>query len=207
MSFKGKIGRIFYEVEEGYDLYGANYDKSSKFLEGFEQGAFEKLTRDVSGGKALDLGCGTGRNIPKILDLGCEVVAADISETMLKFIGKKFPRIEKVKTDGLNMPFADNSFDLVVAMFLIVHLKDPADVFREVYRVLKPGGVFLLSNVNQRKPPKVETMSGESIVIESYYHRPEDVISKLEYEFFKIENDELVIEDRTWINQLVKARK
>ena len=50
-----------------------------------------------------------------------------------------------------DLPLADGSFAIVIATFLIVHLKDLKRFFAEVYRVLKPGGKFLVTNINQRK--------------------------------------------------------
>jgi 2-polyprenyl-3-methyl-5-hydroxy-6-metoxy-1,4-benzoquinol methylase len=90
---------------------------------------------------------------------------------------------------------------------LIVHLKDPKIFFREVYRVLKPGGVFILSNINQKKAPKLRLNSKEEIVIKSFYHRPQDVISGLEEEFFVVEKEDFVEEDSIWINQIIVAKK
>ena len=53
----------------------------------------------------------------------------------------------KVAT-GDHIPYLDESFDVVVASNVLEHLEDPASVFREVARVLKPGGVFLAKTPN-----------------------------------------------------------
>ena len=44
-------------------------------------------------------------------------------------------------------------------------------------------------------------------MIQSYYHRPQDVISGLEQAFFKIEKEKFIEEEGVWVNQIVKARK
>src|SRR5690606_9869521 len=97
------------------------------------------------------------------------------------------------------------SFDIVTAAFLIVHLKDPRRFFDEAYRVLKPGGAFLVTNINQKEPPEIATSKG-SIKIESYYHRPSAIRETLEELAFSIEREITVKEGEIWINQILFAR-
>lgn len=194
-----------HESKEGYDLYAEFYDKSNDYLNSFEKDALVRMLRNVvMGGYILDLGAGTGRLIKYLKG---KIVAADISEEMLKIMKKKFSKVEIVCADAENLPFKDGSFDLVVAAFLIVHLKNPEKCFSEVYRVLKDGGTFVVTNINQRKAPKLEIDGRSEIVIKSYYHRPEDIRKTLEKNLFKIEKEEFVYENGTWINQIIKAVK
>jgi len=131
----------------------------------------------------------------------------DISPSMLEILKKHHGRVETVCGDVEKMPFEDESFDVVTAMFLIVHLYDLEKTFDEIYRVLKPGGIFILSNINQRKAPKLKTSDGEEIVIRSHYHMPEKVLSALEHSFFEVEKEVMVMEGKTWVNQIIKAVK
>ena len=125
---------------------------------------------------------------------------------MLAIAKKKFKKTEFVLADSEKLPFKDESFDAVTALFLIVHLGDLRKTFDEAYRVLKKGGIFILSNINQRKPPKLKIYNDE-VIIESFYHMPKHVIAALEDSFFEIESDELVYEEGIWINQIIKAVK
>lgn len=50
---------------------------------------------------------------------------------------------------GENIPYPDNSFDIVFSCNVLEHLADPAAVFKEVHRVLKPGGVYLVKTPNR----------------------------------------------------------
>lgn len=193
--------------KEGYDKYASLYDEKLAFLDTFEQGMMGKIIGDVSGKKVLDAGCGTGRMIKKLLEKGAIVTGADISPEMLKIAKKKFDKAEFVEADIEKLPFKDESFDVVVASFVIVHLKDLKKAFDEVYRVLKPGGSFIVTNVNQKKAPKLKTSAKEEIVILSHYHIPEHVISALEYALFNIQEEEFINENAIWINQIVKAIK
>ncbi len=60
------------------------------------------------------------------------------------------PRIALVRADVNRLPFADESFDTIVAVRLLVHLADPQPLFDEVRRVLRPGGAFIIEFPNRR---------------------------------------------------------
>lgn len=200
------------EVEEGYNKYASMYDKRAEYLSSFEQGKLLKIIGDLNGKKVLDVGAGTGR-IPDLLKeknkfpKTADITAIDISEEMLKILKKKHPSIKVIHSNAECLPFEDESFDIIIAAFFIVHLKDPQKFFDEVYRVLKPNGVLIVTNVNQRKAPKLYTKDNEEIVIQSFYHIPQHIIQKLETAVFKIEEEIFTEEGGTWVNQIIKATK
>lgn len=207
MTYKGKGKSNVYDSKEGYDLYANQYDKKLDFLNSFEGDILKKMFKDFRGKSVLDVGCGTGRLIRLLKDRGAVVTGADISGKMIKIAGKKFPDIKIANADIENLPFEDNSFDVVIAAFVIVHLKSLKKAFDEVYRVLKNDGIFILTNINQKKAPKLKTDREGEIVINSYYHRPDDVVKELENSLFAVKDEEFVNEDGVWINQIIKAEK
>lgn len=190
----------------GYDLAASNYDKKEKYLNSFEQNKFLPLLGDLSGKKVLDAGAGTGRLSLAMSKAGAQVTALDVSTAMLKILKNKDKNIETIIGDVESLPFADNTFDIVTAAFLVVHLKDPSIFFDEAYRVLKDDGILVLSNINQKEAPEVETKEGK-IKIDSYYHRLDKIIEDLENLAFKIDKNVLVYEKDVWINQIVVAKK
>lgn len=190
----------------GYDLAAVNYDDKEGYLNSFEKGQALPLLGDIKNKKILDVGAGTGRLSLELSKMGADVVALDISPEMLKILKRKNFRIQTVVGDVENLPFPNDSFDVVTAAFLIVHLKNPERFFDEAYRVLKDGGKLLVSNINQKEPPEVKTKQGV-IKIESYYHRPEQVKECLESLAFSIEREVLVKEKDVWVNQLILAVK
>ncbi|MBI2444049.1 MAG: class I SAM-dependent methyltransferase [Candidatus Magasanikbacteria bacterium] len=194
----------------GYNLAAPFYDAREKYLNSFEQGKLLPLLGGVNGKRVLDIGAGTGRISLPLARLGARVTAADISEEMLKILVKKCQAANRFVatevTDAETLPFESEVFDIVVATFLLVHLKNPAGFFDEVYRVLKPEGILVVTNINQKEPPPLKSRHG-SIVIKSYYHRPEAVRKALLALAFTIAEEVFIHERDTWVNQILVARK
>lgn len=97
----------------------------------------------------VDLGCGTGWAIPALLQQfdGVKITCIDFSQNMLN----KIPTNKQVKTilnDAHDLPFDDNSVDIVFSNMLL-HWCNEADVFKECMRILKPGGLLLMSALGE----------------------------------------------------------
>ena len=98
---------------------------------------------------ALDLGCGTGEMLKLILqeDTHKERCGIDLSEKMLAVAKSKLPeQVKLILGDSESLPFSDNAFDVVYCNDSFHHYPAPQNVLREVYRVLKPGGTFLMGD-------------------------------------------------------------
>lgn len=192
--------------EEGYNQAALFYDEKEKYLNSFEQNKLLPLLGEIKEKKILDVGAGTGRLSIALAKQGADVTALDVSKEMLEKIKMKNKKIKIVIGEAESLPFEDETFDIVTAVFLIVHLKNPTRFFDEVYRVLKDGGIFIVTNINQKDPPLVKTKDGE-IIIESFYHRPEQVRQILESLAFGIEKEIFVKNNEVWVNQIVFAIK
>jgi ubiquinone/menaquinone biosynthesis C-methylase UbiE len=99
---------------------------------------------------ALEIAAGTGRvtrHIRERIPASAKLIASDISEDMLGEAKKKLSHldIEWQYIDAQQLPFSDNSIDLVVCCFGYMFVPDKAKAFAEAYRVLKPGGMFLFT--------------------------------------------------------------
>lgn len=101
--------------------------------------------------KALDIGCGGGANIARLLRL-CPngyVTGIDHSEESVEFSRKRNKKAlgthcDIVRADVSDIPFDDNTFDAVTAFETIYFWKDLGKCFAEVNRVLKKGGMFVV---------------------------------------------------------------
>jgi ubiquinone/menaquinone biosynthesis C-methylase UbiE len=90
----------------------------------------------------LDVGCGPGYVSAAATERGVNAIGLDFSEEMIGIAKEKFPQVEFRQGDAQNLPFANGTFDRVVANFALLHLADPERAMSEAARVLKTGGRF-----------------------------------------------------------------
>ncbi|MDL5050864.1 class I SAM-dependent methyltransferase [Oscillatoria amoena NRMC-F 0135] len=102
-------------------------------------------------GNVLEIGCGEGRGVELILQKADRFTAVDKIEEALAGLREKFPQAKFV---AMNLPpltgLPDNSFDCVISFQVIEHIKDDRLFLHEVNRVLKPGGVALITTPNRK---------------------------------------------------------
>ena len=101
-------------------------------------------------GRALDIGCGPGGLVAELAQRApmWEFVGLDPSSEMLEAAtaknGTLGGRVQWQNGAAEQLPFPDQSFDLVVSTLVLHHLRDPLPFFNEITRVLKPSGRFML---------------------------------------------------------------
>jgi SAM-dependent methyltransferase len=106
-------------------------------------------------GQVLDVGCGTGLLATRLAGAGYEVTGIDPSEGMLDVLRARTPEVDGVRGSGTALPFADDTFDLVLSVAVMHHIADPGEVrraLREMVRVAKPSGRILVWDHNPRNP-------------------------------------------------------
>lgn len=106
----------------------------------------EKLS-EIPYQTALDLGCGTGEMMKRILQdsSGKSLYGIDLSEKMLDVAKKKLgDEAALFLGDSEHLPFADSTFDVVYCNDSFHHYPAPDKVLSEIYRVLKPHGTFIM---------------------------------------------------------------
>lgn len=98
---------------------------------------------EVSDGMSLlDIGCGPGYVSAAAAARGASPIGLDFSKEMIAIAKESFPHIEFREGDAQNLPFAERSFDRVLANFALLHLSAPERACAEAFRVLTPGGKF-----------------------------------------------------------------
>ncbi|UCE04460.1 MAG: class I SAM-dependent methyltransferase [bacterium] len=99
---------------------------------------------NIKGKKVIDLGTGTG-NILRYLKNSGFVLGIDRSLAMLLATKQIYPEVILIQADTLKLAIKKNSFELITAVGLSEYLKDINFLFKEVYRVLKNNGFFLMT--------------------------------------------------------------
>jgi SAM-dependent methyltransferase len=126
------------------------------------------------GRRTLDLGCGEGRLARDLKALGHAVTAIDASPTMIAAAREADPDMESRLADASELPFDDESFDLVVAFMSLQDVDDMEGAVRECARVLAPGGRLCLAVVhpfNSAARFAGDTADSPFIVGGSYFER------------------------------------
>jgi SAM-dependent methyltransferase len=94
--------------------------------------------------RVLDLGAGTGSMSQLLAAAGYEVEACDLEPGLFRFAGARCRRADLAEP----LPYDDAAFNGVVAVEVVEHIDGHERLFREIFRILKPGGVFLFTTPN-----------------------------------------------------------
>lgn len=108
------------------------------------------------GQRVLDLGCGEGRHaIHLLIEAAVDIVGIDLNDTDVRTArerarpfaeqGPVCGRLLLGVANGVQLPFADETFDVVICSEVLEHIEDYRAVLAEIDRVLKPGGIFAAS--------------------------------------------------------------
>ncbi|WP_252698788.1 class I SAM-dependent methyltransferase [Natronosalvus vescus] len=102
--------------------------------------------------QVLDLGCGAGRTTQALDRRGFDVIGIDVSEPMVELANELFDHLDIRVGDATNLDFGDATFDYILFSWVGIDSIRPPDkrkqALQEIFRVLKPGGVFAVSTHN-----------------------------------------------------------
>lgn len=147
------IEKVYRRYAKRYDFYfGALFQPGRK--------AVIKRMHCQPGERILEVGVGTGLSLP-LYPSGVQVTGIDISEAMLARARARATRdqLEQVaallRMDAEHMDFRDDSFDKVVAMYVVSVVPSPAQLVAEMCRVCRPGGELYIVNHFQHAHPLV----------------------------------------------------
>jgi ubiquinone/menaquinone biosynthesis C-methylase UbiE len=144
MSSKNSVEELFTKT---VDTWARFYDDpkpptlNSQNLVSRMQFALEMLeTRVPPGSKVLDVGCGAGQLVGKLIERGYDAWGIDISEAMVGCARKHFHPDRFRTADIEHLPFPDSTFDAVVCLGVMEYLNQDEAALHEIWRVLRPQG-------------------------------------------------------------------
>ena len=147
---------------EGYQDEEASlaYDRTSRWpIFALERSiVLNALGRHRTKGVLLDIGCGPGyvaakigRRLPAL-----NVLGLDLNRYMISLASSRLKRSQRdvglILGDASALPFASNTVHIVVSSLSLHHWKDPREAFREIYRILAPGGLLVIFDTRRDVP-------------------------------------------------------
>jgi ubiquinone/menaquinone biosynthesis C-methylase UbiE len=149
-------------VQQQFGNVAINYATSAVHASGEDLNRMVQLAELTGTEKILDAGCGAGHTALAFAPHVAEVVAYDLTPSMLDQVNRLASErsITNLKTqqgDVESLPFEDGTFDRVVSRYSAHHWPHPANALSEIYRVLKPGGQFILSDIVAAEDPALDT--------------------------------------------------
>ena len=110
---------------------------------------YERLAERCAGRDVLEAGCGEGYGANLIADVARRVIGLDYDESTVAHVRARYPRVQMQHGNLAELPLDDGAVDVVVNFQVIEHLWDQGQFVAECLRVLRPGGVLLMSTPNR----------------------------------------------------------
>lgn len=141
------------KVNDAYEIISKDYDAHRnrspyfKIIEGLTRRCFHENTRNRTFERGLDIGCGTGRNIPIFIEKCKRIEGIDFTPGMLKYAQKIFKAHKNVNLmigDVQNLPFNDEEFDLIGCFKVLPHVPRADKALHEITRVAKKNSTLFL---------------------------------------------------------------
>ncbi len=138
------------QVQRAYELYAPVYDFLFDWVFAPGRAAAVKHLGLQPADRVLEVGIGTGLNLP-LYPPAARLTGIDLSQEMLDKAVERvqqlaMPNVTLKVMDATTMDFADNEFDKALATYVISAVPDPEAVLREMRRVVRPGGVIVILN-------------------------------------------------------------
>ena len=161
------------DVQEAYDQWAEQYDTNQNKTRDLEAISLRESLTGQRFERALEIGCGTGKNTEWLLQICDQIVCIDLSGEMLARAKAKLTtdRVTFQQADIINKDwdFANSNFDLVVFSLVLEHIDDLVPVLRKTHGLLKKGGKVYIGELHPFKQyngtkARFETGNGVQVV-------------------------------------------
>jgi SAM-dependent methyltransferase len=181
------------DVQTGYDRVAGEYARQVfNELDGkpMDRALLDRFAREVRGlGPACDLGCGPGQIAHYLHQRGVDVFGLDLSANMVEQARQLNPGITFQQGDMLSLDAEDDSWGGIAAFYSIIHIprEKVVQVLRELRRVLRPGGLLLLTFHVGQEVLHLDEWWGEKVSVDFVYFQPDEMEGYLKSAGFEIE--------------------
>jgi SAM-dependent methyltransferase len=180
-------------AQSGYDPVAAEY--AQEYLHEFDHKPFDRAllerfaARLAGRGQVCDLGCGPGQVAAYLTDRGAHALGIDLSPAMVEQARRANPGIEFRQGDMRALRLEDASLAGIAAFYSLVHIPQAelTGVFRELHRVLQPGGLLLVSFHIGEETIHLDEWWGKPVSLDFHFFRTERVAVCLEAAGFRID--------------------
>lgn len=165
---------------------------------------FRERADPGAGARVLDLACGAGRHVARLVEAGYSAVGMDLSAALLEeAASRRGLRDRLVRGDMRTLPFGDARFEAVVSFFTsfgyFTTREEDVEVVREIRRVLVPGGRFLIDYLNARRVrdrlvPRSESEAEGRRVVQTRWLEGDKVVKRIEIHEPGVERPETYFE-------------
>lgn len=136
--------------ENDYDAFAEAYDadnENNAWNAYYERPAILAMVGNAAGLRVLDAGCGGGAHAAILVEQGATLTGIDASAGLLEIARRRLDNRARLLEADLNkaLPFADQSFDLIIASLVMHYLPDWSRSLSEFHRLLSPNGRFVFS--------------------------------------------------------------
>lgn len=173
-----KVEKLYDSIaKEWAEAFSGEHEKKPK-----DQEMLHRFSQEIGDRRPVwDFGCGPGNTAKYLQDLGIEISGLDLSENMLNQARAIHPGIHFRKGNILELEFDNDSIAGVVAFYAIIHFTEEqvGTAFREVFRVLQPGGDFLFTYHIGEKTIHLEEFLGKKVDIDVMLFTTELIFSCL----------------------------
>ncbi|UCF94802.1 MAG: class I SAM-dependent methyltransferase [Desulfobacterales bacterium] len=185
------MGQELHKIERMYDTVAKEYaatfsgehEKKPK-----DQEILRRFAAEIGNRKPVwDFGCGPGQTSKYLKNLGVEISGLDLSEKILEQARAIHPEINFSKGNILDLQFDDDSIAGIAAFYAIVHFTEEQveTAFREAFRVLQPGGLFLFTYHIGEDTIHVKEFLGKKISIDFMFFNTDFIYGRLQKSGFE----------------------
>ena len=179
-----KVEKQYDSVAREYaETFSGEHEKKPK-----DQEILQRFSVEIGDRRPVwDFGCGPGQTTKYLKNLGVEISGLDLSEKMLEQARRIHPEIHFRKGNILELEFENDSIAGAVAFYAIVHFTEEqvGIACREVFRVLQPGGIFLLTYHVGEETIHVEEFLGKKVDIDFMFFTTDFISSCLKKSGFE----------------------